>query len=196
MKKYKDILTELFREQMMAPPALPNARTHDVPRGSMDSMLDQETDSDDFLVQGVRKTFSEVQKHFDSKMTEFGQNLSPENVKNLTISDIREALGEVSDFTNRIQVFSKAKIDTMKQDPYAIMAGFIASEPTKQSAFEALSKTVDEFSTALEEIETKLSTVHSKIEEFVKETEKIGRSSNPPQGAADSIQSPDRGMFA
>lgn len=183
---YKDILTKLFLEQMMAPPALPNARTHDIPGGSMDGMLDQDTDPDDFLVQGVRKTFSEVQKHFDTKMTGFAENLSPENIKSLTISDIKEALGEVSDFTNRIQVFSKAKIDTMKQDPYAIMAGFIASEPTKQSAFDALSKTVEEFTTALEDIETKLSTVHTKIQEFVKETEKLGRNSSeqsvPQQG--------------
>jgi len=172
---YKDILTKLFLEQMMEPPALPNARAYNVPSGSMDNMLDQDTNSDDFLVQGVRKTFSEIQKHFDSKMTGFAENLSPDNIKNLTISDIKESLSEVSDFTNRIQVFSKAKIDSMKQDPYAIMAGFIASEPTKQSAFDALSKTVDEFTTALEDIETKLSTVHSKIQEFVKETEKLGR---------------------
>ncbi len=185
---YKDILTKLFLEQMMEPPALPNARTYNVPGGSMDNMLDQDTNADDFLVQGVRKTFSEIQKHFDSKMTGFANNLSPDNIKNLTISDIKESLSEVSDFTNRIQVFSKAKIDSMKQDPYAIMAGFIASEPTKQSAFDALSKTVDEFTTALEDIETKLSTVHSKIQEFVKETEKLGRSNQQQSPEMDEAQ--------
>lgn len=150
---------------------------HQIPGDAMGDFLDQDTNPDEFLTRGIKDTFATVQKHFDSKMSGFSASLSPEGVKTMTLSQIKEKVGEVTDFANKIEIFSKSKIDSMAQDPYAIMAGFVASEPTKLAAFKELHKTLQEFQQLFEDIDAAVSSVHSKVQEFVDDLSKDEESS-------------------
>lgn len=163
---YAKLFNKILLEDAQ-PPSLPNPRTHNVPDDSINSALDQDTDPDSFLTQGIKQTFDQVQQHFDEKMTEFAQSISPESVKNLTLNQLKQKMGSIYNFVNKVQVFSKAKIDSMAQDPYAIMAGFVASDPTKLASFAELHKTIEEFQQFIEDIESHVSSVNSKIADFV-----------------------------
>ena len=195
---YKKHLEKLFLElaSPQAPEAQPNigignsSRTHQVPGNAISPMLDQGTDPDSFLTQGIRDTFDQVRSHFNSKMAEFANDLKSESIDSSTVSDLKNKIKKIYDFTNKVQVFSKAKIDAMAQDPYAIMAGFIASEPTQLAAFAELHKTLEEFSKMFEEIDAKLAGVSSKIEDFIKDSQKIKEPSIMQQNAAQPSPSP------
>lgn len=168
-----------------SPEAVEHAGTHGVPQDAITDFVDQGTDPDEFLTRGIKDTFATVQKHFDTKMSNFSSSLSPESIKGMTLSQIKEKVGEVYDFSNKIEVFSKSKIDTMAQDPYAIMAGFVASEPTKLAAFKELHKTLADFQQLFEDIDAAVSSVHSKIDEFVSD---INKSQGPPvQGGEENF---------
>lgn len=147
-------------------------RTHSVPDNAIGPMLDQDTDPDQFLTQGIKDTFDEVRKHFDSKMDDFASTLNPEAAKSATLGQLKEKVKKVYDFTNKIQVFAKAKIEAMAQDPYAIMAAFIASEPTQLAAFQELHKSLEEFQSAFEQIDALLAGVNAKITDFIKDNRK------------------------
>jgi hypothetical protein len=167
------------------PTAVSRAGEHSVPSDAMGNFLDQDTNPDEFLTRGIKDTFATVQKHFDSKMSNFSSSLSPESIKSMTLSQIKEKVGEVYDFANKIEVFSKSKIDSMAQDPYAIMAGFVASEPTKLAAFKELHKTLTDFQKLFEDIDAAVSSVHSKIDEFVSD---INQSQGgPDQGGEQNL---------
>lgn len=189
---YKKLFNSILLEALPLPSS-PSSLTpssggeHQVPEDAMGDFLDQDTDPDEFLTRGIKDTFATVQKHFNSKMGEFSSSLSPEGIKTMTLSQIKEKVGEITDFTNKIEVFSKAKIDSMAQDPYAIMAGFVASEPTKLAAFKELHKTLQEFQQLFEDIDAAVSSVHSKVDEFVGDLAK-GEESNMQS------QSPEQGM--
>jgi hypothetical protein len=180
---YKKLFNSLLTEQAL--PVSPNSTTpsrggeYDVPSDAMGNFLDQGTDPDEFLTKGIQDTFSSVQKHFDSKMSNFSSSLSPESIKGMTLSEIKDKVGEVYDFANKIEVFSKSKIDSMAQDPYAIMAGFVASEPTKLAAFKELHKTLSDFQQLFEDIDAAVSSVHSKIDEFVSDINQNSEMSQP-----------------
>ena len=181
---YKSLFNKILLEEVGLPQtpnsAVPRRNgSHSVPGDAMGDFLDQETDPDEFLTRGIKDTFATVQKHFDSKMNDFSNSLSPEGVQAMTLEQIKDKVGEVADFTNRIEVFSKAKIDSMAQDPYAIMAGFVASDPTKLAAFKELHKTLQDFQSLFEDIDAAVSNVHSRVAEFVSDLQKSDQLENP-----------------
>jgi uncharacterized protein YukE len=139
----------------------------------MNSFLDKDTDPDAFLRDGIQQTFDAVQQHFNTKMTEFANTLAPEAIKVMPLGKLRESIGDVYKFVNKIQVYSKGKIEQISQDPYAIMAAFLASEPTKMSAFEELHGNLDEFQSAIQELEGQLASLKGQIDDFVSEVEDI-----------------------
>jgi hypothetical protein len=57
----------------------------------------------------------------------------------------------------------------MTQSPQAILAGFIASDPAQLAAFADLHKKLESFTENIEETETEIATIQSKIEEFIED---------------------------
>jgi outer membrane murein-binding lipoprotein Lpp len=106
-------------------------------------------------------------------MSEFASTLSPEAVKQMPMGQLREKLGNVFKFVNKINIYSNGKIDQISQDPYAIMAAFLASEPTKMAAFEELHSNLDEFQSAVQELEGQLASLKGQIDDFVSDVEEI-----------------------
>jgi len=169
--KYSQFFTKLLLEQDL--PNGGNSRTHAEDPNALEGFLDQGTDSDEFLTQGIQDTFTAVQKHFNSKMSEFASTLSPEAVKQMPMGQLREKLGNVFKFVNKINIYSNGKIDQISQDPYAIMAAFLASEPTKMAAFEELHSNLEEFQNAVQELEGQLASLKGQIDDFVADVEEI-----------------------
>lgn len=180
--KYSSFFTKLLKEQNL--PSGGNSRVHeDDPSAAMDGFLDQDTNPDEFLTQGIQDTFAAVQSHFNKKMSDFASTLSPEAVKTMPLGQLREKLGDVFKFVNKINIYSNGKIDQISQDPYAIMAAFLASEPTKMAAFEDLHSNLDEFQGAIQDLEGQLSSLKGQIDDFVSDVEDIDA-----ENAASQIQ--------
>jgi hypothetical protein len=146
---------------------------YDDPSGSMNSFLDDDTNPDDFLRDGIRQTFDAVQGHFNERMTEFANTLAPEAIKSMPLGELRQVVGDVYKFVNKVEVYTGAKIDQISQDPHAIMAAFLASDPTRMDAFMELHKNLDEFQGAIQELESKLASLKGQIDDFVSDVEEI-----------------------
>jgi len=164
---YKDIFNNLLLEASTPLPA--QQREHDVPDDAMNNMLDDGTNPESFLTQGLKDTFASIQKHFDTEMTKFSESLSKPGVEELTLKELKKTVGKVFDFANRIEIYSKAKIDSMAQDPYAVMAGYVASDPTKAASFKDLHKSLQDFQQIFEDIDAQLASISDKIEDFISE---------------------------
>lgn len=153
------------------PAGTPKRPRYDDPTGSMNTFLDDDTNPDDFLRDGIRQTFDAVQGHFNERMTEFANTLAPEAIKSMPLGELRETIGDVFKFVNKVEVYTGAKIDQISQDPHAIMAAFLASDPTRMDAFMELHKNLDEFQGAIQELESKLASLKGQIDDFVSEVE-------------------------
>ncbi len=170
--KYSQFFNKLLLEQDL--PGDSSARTYqDDPNQGLDSFLDNDTDPDQFLTQGIQQTFDAVQSHFNTKMSEFASTLSPDAIKNMPLGQLREKISDVFKLTNKIQIYSKGKIEQISQDPYAIMAAFLASEPTKMAAFEDLHGNLEEFQQATQDLEGQLASLKGQIDDFISDVEEI-----------------------
>jgi len=170
--KYSQFFSKVLLEQ--APlPGDSSSRTYDDAPDAMNNFLDNDTDPDQFLTQGIQQTFDAVQSHFNKKMSEFASTLSPEAIKQMPLGQLREKISDVFKFTNKIQIYSKGKIEQISQDPYAIMAAFLASEPTKMAAFEDLHGNLDDFQQATQDLEGQLASLKGQIDDFVADVEEI-----------------------
>jgi uncharacterized protein YukE len=169
--KYSQFFSKVLLEQDL--PHDPSSRTYDDSPDAMNNFLDNDTDPDQFLTQGIQQTFDAVQSHFNKKMSEFASTLSPEAIKQMPLGELRQTISDVFKFTNKIQIYSKGKIEQISQDPYAIMAAFLASEPTKMAAFEELHGNLEDFQNATQELEGQLAMLKGQIDDFVSEVEGI-----------------------
>jgi uncharacterized protein YukE len=172
---FKSVLLEAFEPSASptTPAGTPKRPRHEDASGAMNSILDKDTNPDEFLRDGIQQTFDAVQEHFNTKMTEFANTLSPEAVKSMPLGELRESIGDVYKFVNKIQIYSKGKIEQISQDPYAIMAAFLASDPTRMAAFADLHGNLDEFQGAIQELESQLGSLKGQIDDFVSEVEEI-----------------------
>lgn len=135
--------------------------------------LDPDTDPDDFVAQGIKNSFEAVQQLFNDKMKDFAETVTPESVQAKSLGEIKESISNVYKFVNKIQVFSNAKIADASQNMYAIMAAFLASDPTKVDAFENLHSKLEEAQDQVQELEANLATLKGQIDEFISEVEEI-----------------------
>lgn len=196
--KYPNFFNKLLLEQDL--PEDNSSRVYDTPPSDLGGFLDTDTDPDKLLTQGMQDTFNAIQQRFSSQMTNFANTLSPEAVESMPLGELRKKVGEVFKFVNKIQIYSKGKIEQISEDPYAVMAAFLASEPTKISAFADLHKNLDEFQTAIQDIEGQLSSLKGQIDDFVSDVEDIdaenaAMKSSPRQSDAGSGYSTgDNGM--
>lgn len=184
---YNKHLTEALAAGQNSTPAgtpRPSRPRYEDPTGASSAFLDNDTDPDALLTQGIKDTFDQVQSHFNNKMTEFANDLSPERIGATPLNELKDKVSDVFDFVNKVQVYSKGKIDQISQDPFAIMAAFLASEPTKMAAFQELHKNLDAFKSSVTEIETQLSGLKGQIDSFVEDVEKVDADQ-----AAQNIQS-------
>jgi hypothetical protein len=136
---------------------------------TFDDSLDPDVDPDAFLTKGLKETIDAVQKSFDEKMKGFANDLSPESIKGMTLGQLKATVDKTFKYVKGIAVYSKSKLDAMASSPSAILAGFIASDPAKQSSFDELVKKIEEFSGIIEETQSQIATIKSKIDEFVED---------------------------
>lgn len=169
--KYNQFFNKLLLEQEL--PGGDSSRVHDTPPSDLGGFLDKDTDPDKLLTQGMQDTFNAIQQRFSSQMTDFANTLAPEAVDSMPLGELHEKIGEVFKFVNRIQIYSKGKIEQISEDPYAVMAAFLASEPTKIAAFEDLHKNLEEFQDAIQELEGQLAALKGQIDDFVADVEDI-----------------------
>jgi hypothetical protein len=168
---YKKLFDALLMEEDQTLPG--GGRTYPDGQQAFNDTLDDGTDESTFhLTQGLVASVEAVQQDFNKRMTSFAQSLSPETIKTLTLSALKDKISRVFKYVNGIQVFAKAKIDTLASNPSAILAAFIASDPAKQSAFENLHKKLEDFQKTLEETEASLSTLKGNIDDFVHDVAK------------------------
>lgn len=144
-------------------------RRHPSGNDAFNNSLDKGTDPEDFLTKGLLASVEAVQRDFNRRMTEFATALSPQAVKTMTVGQLKEEINKVYKYIDKIEAFSKAKIDALAQDPNAILAAFIASDPAKQRAFEVLHKDIEEFDKSLGETEGALAQLKGKIDDFVQD---------------------------
>ena len=170
MNYYKNYFNKVLLEY--ATPSLPSP---DMLDGDTDkavgNALEPETDSQQLLSKGIKDTMDKIQADFDQRMSRFANALSPETVKTMTIDALKEEISKVYKYVDGIQVFAKSKIDQLQQNPSAILAAFIASDPQKQSAFEALHTKLEEFTNAMDEMTNQIGTLKSNIDEFVQDVQ-------------------------
>ncbi len=136
---------------------------------TFDDNLDPDVDPDAYLTKGLKETINAVQNSFDEKMKEFANDLSPRSVRGMTMGQLKKNIDKVFKYVKGIAVYSKSRLDAMASSPQAILAGFIASDPAKQAAFDDLVKKLEDFSGAIEETQTQIATLKSKIDEFVED---------------------------
>lgn len=174
---FKSVLLEFSAPASSSPsttPAgTPKRPRYDDPTGSMNEFLDKDTDPDKFLSDGIRQTFDAVQSHFNAKMTAFADTLAPEEIRTMALGELRETIGDVFKFVNNVEIYTGEKIEQISQDPHAIMAAFLASDPTRLAAFAELHKNLKEFQGAIQELESQLSSLKGQIDDFVSEVEEM-----------------------
>lgn len=169
---YKKLFESVLLEQDL-PLDQSGGRTYPDGTSDFNDMLDDDTDETTFhLTKGLVASVEAVQRDFNNRMSGFAESLSPEAIKHLPLSQLKDKVAKVFKYVNGIQVFAKAKIDTLASNPSAILAAFIASDPTKQAAFEGLHKKLEEFQSTLEETEASLSTLKGNIDDFVSDVAK------------------------
>lgn len=169
---YKKLFESVLLEQDL-PLDQQGGKTYPDGTSDFNDMMDDDTDETTFhLTKGLVASVEAVQRDFNNRMGGFAQSLSPEAIKHLPLSQLKDKVAKVFKYVNGIQVFAKAKIDTLASNPSAILAAFIASDPTKQAAFENLHKKLEEFQSTLEETEASLSTLKGNIDDFVSDVAK------------------------
>lgn len=142
-------------------------RRHPSGEDAFENSLDEESNPEDFLTKGLLASVEAVQRDFNRRMTHFANTLSPEAVKTMTVGQLKDEINKVYKYIDKIEAFASAKIDALAQDPNAILAAFIASDPAKQRAFEVLHKDIEEFDKSLAETEGALAQLKGKIDDFV-----------------------------
>ena len=189
---FKQLFNSLLLEEIQNTSSGGNPVHQQTSGDDLGSVLDNGTDPDEMLTQGLKASVEAVQQDFNKRMTTFAKALSPEAIKMMTIGRLKKEINDVFKYIDGIQVFAKSKIDALAQNPSAILAAFIASDPAKQSAFENLHKKLEEFKKSLEEIDGGLSTLKGQIDEFVDdvsqdEGESIERMAGQSQGGTPSF---------
>ena len=164
---------QLFKSVLLEQDLPAGNPSHSQTPGAEASIMDDPDTSHQLLSQGIKKTMDAVQADFNGKMSRFSQAFSPETVKQMPFGKLKEEVSKVHKYINSIQVFASQKIDQLAQNPQAIIAAFINSDPEKQSAFETLFKELDEFLKIVGEVESKVAALKGKIDDFVSDVQQM-----------------------
>lgn len=179
MTKFDKLLQSLFQEAAMglpndpkaAPPKPSTPLTGQTLGGkeALESELGPDSDVDALSIEdGLGREVDRVIADFDKRMSSLANTLSPEQLEGMSITQLKSAVSQVQKFVSSIQIHGKAKPDEkMFRNPSAIIAQHIASDPSKQAAFDSLHGDLEEFVTSISEAERQISTLKSKIDEFV-----------------------------
>lgn len=177
---YRDLFTSVLLEQDLPAPA--SKPSHAQTPGADGHIMDDPDTSHQMLTQGIKDQMAKIQANFNEKMNAFSQAFNPETVKQMPFGHLKQEVSKVHKYINSIQIFAKQKIDQLAQNPQAIIAAFINSDPEKQSAFENLFKELDDFMTSMGEMESKIASLKGKIDDFVTDVQQIDDQNNDEQG--------------
>lgn len=164
---------QLFKSVLLEQDLPAGNPSHAQSPGADANIMDDPDTSHHLLSQGIKKTMDAVQADFNGKMQRFSQAFAPETVKQMPFGKLKEEVSKVHKYINSIQVFASQKIDQLAQNPQAIIAAFINSDPEKQSAFETLFKELDEFLKIVGEVESKVAALKGKIDDFVSDVQQM-----------------------
>lgn len=168
---YAELFKRVLLEQDL--PAPSNNPSHMQTPGADGNIMDDPDTSHQILSKGIKSTMDAVQANFNEKMSKFSQAFAPEVAKQMPFGHLKNEVSKVHKYINSIQIFAKQKIDQLSQNPQAIIAAFINSDPEKQSAFENLFKELEDFLNSISEVETKISSLKGKIDDFVSDVQQI-----------------------
>jgi len=168
---YAQLFKSVLLEQDL--PAGNNPPSHAQTPGADATIMDEPDTSRTMLTQGIKDQMDKIQANFNEKMSRFSQAFAPETIKQMPFGRIKQEVGKVHKYINSIQIYAKQKIDQLAQNPEAIIAAFINSEPEKQAAFENLFKELDDFMKTINETESKIASLKGKIDDFVSDVQEI-----------------------
>ncbi len=163
----KSFYATLIEKVLLENPYLPGPTDGDTMQKGVEDFADDETDPNEFNVQGISQHKDKIVKRFMDKIQGFAANLEPDSIKTSTFGQIKDSVGEIFDSIDQVNNFAGAKLDQLTNEAPAIIAISIAGDPSKKAAFEALHKDLGEFSSSIEEIEGRFATLKAKITKFV-----------------------------
>jgi DNA-binding protein YbaB len=185
---YAELFKRVLLEQDL--PAPSSNPSHMQTPGAEGNIMDDPDTSHQLLTKGIKSTQDAVQANFNEKMNKFSQAFNPEVVKQMPFGHLKAEVSKVHKYINSIQIFAKQKIDQLAQNPQALIAAFINSDPEKQSAFENLFKELDDFMKSMSEMESKIAALKGKIDDFVSDVQEIDDNSAEQQGPPEAPEGP------
>jgi|TARA_R110000803_G_scaffold141177_3_gene207667 hypothetical protein len=134
-----------------------------------DNGLEVDTDPEEFEVNGLKDAIAAVKESFNKKMSEFADTLDDASLEAKTLSEIKDDVNSVYKYVKGIEVFIGAKNEVGADNPKAIIAGFIAADPVKSSAFKTLVSNLENFADTFKKTEGALDDMKEGINDFVEE---------------------------
>lgn len=158
---------KFFESILLENPALPGVGDTTSAADGVSEFADDGTDTTAFNVDGIKHHKDAIIAAFMKKVKQFTDRLAPELIKTSTFGSLKNSVSVIAKEIDKIQVYSKASIDTVTNEAPAIIAMEIASDPAKKSAFEKLHKELQAFISEIDEIEGKFASLKAKIDDFV-----------------------------
>jgi hypothetical protein len=161
---YQKLLESTLLENPMLPGPGNNSNKLDMGR---QDFVDDGTSSNEYDVEGIINLKNSIVKRFMGQIQGFANKLSPETVKNSTFGEIKSNVGSIFKEIDKVSTYAGAKLDQLNNDAPAVIAMTIATDPTKNAAFQKLHKELGDFTTSIEEVEGKFATLKAKITDFI-----------------------------
>lgn len=180
MTYYDKIIRELFRENAglpldpsrnSMPPDEPIGSNFEDEQGAFEDTLDADTNPEEYSIDGgnLKQEISRILSSFGEKMNRFAGTLEPDRLKELPLLSLKETVSKAASFVNSIQNNAKSKPGTGQDyKPATIVAREIAADSDKEAAFHDLHKELTDFISSVSEIEGKISSLQTKVSDFVR----------------------------
>lgn len=175
MSAYK----KYFQQTLLENPYLPGPNDGSSMDAGINDFADDGTDPHAYDVEGISQHKDAIVQRFMNQIQGFANKLAPEAVKSSTFGQIKDTVGKVFKEIDKVNTYAGAKLDQLNNDAPAVIAMTIATDPSKNAAFQKLHKELTEFTTSIEEVEGKFATLKAKIEDFIGD---VGEESAPQAG--------------
>lgn len=177
MSAYK----KYFQQTLLENPYLPGPNDGSSMDAGIDDFADDGTDPHAYDVEGISQHKDAIVQRFMNQIQGFANKLAPEAVKSSTFGQIKDTVGKVFKEIDKVNTYAGAKLDQLNNDAPAVIAMTIATDPSKNAAFQKLHKELTEFTTSIEEVEGKFATLKAKIEDFIGD---VGEEESAPEAGA------------
>lgn len=177
MSAYK----KYFQQTLLENPYLPGPNDGSSMDAGINDFADDGTDPHAYDVEGISQHKDAIVQRFMNQIQGFANKLAPEAVKSSTFGQIKDTVGKVFKEIDKVNTYAGAKLDQLNNDAPAVIAMTIATDPSKNAAFQKLHKELTEFTTSIEEVEGKFATLKAKIEDFIGD---VGEEESAPEAGA------------